>query len=74
MAKYAIIAGYDNNKVLTRVWFADGKIQTDEPEWRTRLKKMADDGEIAAEWDTEEFLIQMASRYKSGYLIARKIG
>lgn len=74
MAKYAIIAGYQGNKVLARVWYADGKIQADDPKWLARLKRMSESGSITGEWDTEEFLLRMADHYKSGYLLARKIG
>lgn len=68
---YEIVKSYDNDKVLVTLWWDGDKVQSDNKDFLEDLKKEGDiDVPIS---DGPEWLGRVASKYKNGYLHARRV-
>lgn len=68
---YEIIKSYDSDKVLATLWWDGNKVQSDNEDFLKDLKE--DDSIGASISDGPKWLGMVASKFKNGYLHARRV-
>lgn len=68
---YEIVKSYDNDKVLATLWWDGKEIQSDNKSFLNELKE--DDSIGVSISKGPQWIRRVASKYKNGYLHARKV-